>query len=477
MCSKRVGVVFSDNYRQSVCSSPKFLDRFAMVMDLINAYGIVRHLVRIPPLPMVSLDTIRKELTVFHSRASVFVAHFLWLFRICFISYCIPLRTDYIEALCSLQDCYSDESEPAERTKESVFDAFGLSYDCPGFPRVWDYALSTVQGSLAAADVLLRGACQVAINWAGGWHHAKRSEAAGFCYLNDIVLAIHRLQTRLLDRCVSSDSSDAAQPSDHVLYIDLDLHHGDGVEEAFWYSPRVVTFSVHHAASGFFPGTGTWVQDEQDPNSWTFPSGAGRGRYAAFNFPLGTLCCHRNPSVKLYCMKFHSSQNVFGTLLNCLRSSDILVVVLWSWNIFTWQRRFCLCHYFLAFLFSGLQAEGADDLTWTRAVLPVLNMLHALVRPAYVVIQCGGDCLSNDPHRIFNLTNMDPDYIRTLSVSDLEVEENVITTGSYVNALKLVLSWNVPTLILGGGGYDFASTARLWARLTAIAVEHVTGSE
>ncbi|KAF8564718.1 hypothetical protein P879_07581 [Paragonimus westermani] len=383
MCSKRVGVVFSDNYRQSVCSSPKFLDRFAMVMDLINAYGIVRHLVRIPPLPMVSVDTIRKELTVFHS-------------------------ADYIEALCSLQDCYSDESEPAERTKEAVFDAFGLSYDCPGFPRVWDYALSTVQGSLAAADVLLRGACQVAINWAGGWHHAKRSEAAGFCYLNDIVLAIHRLKTRLLDRCVSSDGSDTAQPSDRVLYIDLDLHHGDGVEEAFWYSPRVVTFSVHHAASGFFPGTGTWVQDEQDPNSWTFPSGAGRGRYAAFNFPL---------------------------------------------------------------------AEGADDLTWTRAVLPVLNMLHALVRPAYVVIQCGADCLSNDPHRIFNLTNMDPDYIRTSSMGDLEVEENVATVGSYVNALKLVLSWNVPTLILGGGGYDFASTARLWARLTAIAVEHVIGSE
>ena len=70
---------------------------------------------------------------------------------------------------------------------------------------------------------------QVAINWGGGWHHAQRDEASGFCYVNDIVLAIQHLR-RVYDR---------------VLYIDLDVHHGDGVENAFNFSPKVFTFSMH----------------------------------------------------------------------------------------------------------------------------------------------------------------------------------------------------------------------------------------
>ncbi|KAG1861446.1 hypothetical protein C8R48DRAFT_224987 [Suillus tomentosus] len=75
--------------------------------------------------------------------------------------------------------------------------------------------------------------CDIAVNWAGGLHHAKKSEASSFCYVNDIVLNIlesFRYHTR-------------------VLYIDIDVHHGDGAEEAF--ADRVMTVSFHNMASIF----------------------------------------------------------------------------------------------------------------------------------------------------------------------------------------------------------------------------------
>lgn len=118
---------------------------------------------------------------------------------------------------------------------------------------------------------------QVAINWAGGWHHAKRNEAAGFCYLNDIVLGLHRLL-----RLTEADDNEAMGTDRKrlVMYLDLDLHHDDGVEEAFVHSPRLLTFSVHHASPGFFPGSGS------ETSSFT---GAGHGHFSAFNLPLGNL--------------------------------------------------------------------------------------------------------------------------------------------------------------------------------------------
>ena len=77
------------------------------------------------------------------------------------------------------------------------------------------------------------GPLDVAVNWAGGLHHAKKSEASGFCYVNDIVLAIHALQANFK----------------RILYIDLDVHHGDGVEEAFSATDAVFTFSIHQEPS------------------------------------------------------------------------------------------------------------------------------------------------------------------------------------------------------------------------------------
>lgn len=86
-----------------------------------------------------------------------------------------------------------------------------------------------------------------------------RSEASGFCYVNDIVLGIHVLQ----------------QKFKHILYVDLDAHHGDGVENAFAFSDKVMTLSFHHYQSGYFPGTGK-LSD----------IGKGRGKYFSLNIPL-----------------------------------------------------------------------------------------------------------------------------------------------------------------------------------------------
>jgi acetoin utilization deacetylase AcuC-like enzyme len=80
-------------------------------------------------------------------------------------------------------------------------------------------------GSRDGAINLIKGDSEIAFNWAGGMHHAKRAEASGFCYVNDIVLAILELLKHY----------------QRVLYVDIDIHHGDGVEEAFYLTDRVMT--------------------------------------------------------------------------------------------------------------------------------------------------------------------------------------------------------------------------------------------
>lgn len=93
-------------------------------------------------------------------------------------------------------------------------------------------------GSIGGAVKLNRRQADIAVNWAGGLHHAKKCEASGFCYVNDIVLAILEL----------------LKNHKRVLYIDIDIHHGDGVEEAFYTTDRVMTVSFHKYGDFFFPG-------------------------------------------------------------------------------------------------------------------------------------------------------------------------------------------------------------------------------
>ncbi|KAJ6539885.1 histone deacetylase RPD3 [Mycena vulgaris] len=130
--------------------------------------------------------------------------------------------------------------------------------DNPAFEGVFEFCSISAGGSIAAAQRISSGAADIAINWAGGLHHAKKGEASGFCYINDIVLCILEL----------------LRTHPRVLYIDIDIHHGDGVEEAFYTTDRVMTASFHKFGE-FFPGTGT--QDDR---------GRGRGKGYSLNVPL-----------------------------------------------------------------------------------------------------------------------------------------------------------------------------------------------
>ncbi|CAG8578379.1 15345_t:CDS:2, partial [Racocetra fulgida] len=111
-----------------------------------------------------------------------------------------------------------------------------------------------------AANKLTSGESDIAINWSGGLHHAKRFEASGFCYVNDIVLAILEL-LRFYQR---------------VLYIDIDIHHGDGVEEAFYTTDRVLTSCVDFVKDFNIPllvvgGGGYTIRNVA--RAWTYETG------------------------------------------------------------------------------------------------------------------------------------------------------------------------------------------------------------
>jgi histone deacetylase 1/2 len=112
--------------------------------------------------------------------------------------------------------------------------------DCPCFKGLFDFSQISAGGSLDAAIKLNHQSSDICINWAGGLHHAKKMQASGFCYINDIVLAILEL----------------LKYHNRVLYVDIDVHHGDGVEEAFYATNRVMTVSFHRYGD-FFPGTGS----------------------------------------------------------------------------------------------------------------------------------------------------------------------------------------------------------------------------
>ncbi|KAL7419769.1 histone deacetylase [Cryptotrichosporon argae] len=135
----------------------------------------------------------------------------------------------------------------------------GEGEDCPAFHDLFLFCQQYAGASLAAARKLSQGATDVAVNWSGGLHHAKKGEASGFCYVNDIVLAILEL----------------LRYHPRVLYIDIDIHHGDGVQEAFYLSNRVLTVSFHKYAANFFPGTGNLSE-----------IGSDLGKYFSLNIPL-----------------------------------------------------------------------------------------------------------------------------------------------------------------------------------------------
>lgn len=113
--------------------------------------------------------------------------------------------------------------------------------DDPIFPGMHDASARAVQGTVDGALAVWRGETDHAVNIAGGLHHAMPGAASGFCVYNDVAVAIRAL----LD-------AGAAR----VAYVDVDAHHGDGVQAVFWDDPRVLTVSVHESGRTLFPGSG-----------------------------------------------------------------------------------------------------------------------------------------------------------------------------------------------------------------------------
>lgn len=229
----------------------------------------------------------------------------------------------------------------------TLINSVNVGEDCPVFHGMFQYCQLSAGGSIGGAIKLNHKDVDIAINWAGGLHHAKKSEASGFCYVNDIVLGILEL----------------LKYYKRILYVDIDIHHGDGVEEAFYLTNRVMTVSFHKFGE-YFPGTG----DLRDV-------GHGEGKYYALNFPL---------------------------------------------------------------------KDGIDDQSYESIFKPTMQRVMDWYRPEAIVLQCGADSLAGDRLGCFNLS-----------------------LRGHAMCVDFLKAFNLPTLILGGGGYTIRNVARCWTYETS----------
>lgn len=312
--------------------------RVRMTHELVSTFGLLPHMHLFNPKPASESDLCR-----YHS-------------------------ADYVAFLRSL----TPESHLAEL--QTQLNRFNLGTpDCPVFDGLFSYCQSYTGGSVGGAANLNKGQCDVAINWAGGLHHARRCCASGFCYINDIVIAILELLKH--HQVLYDNQHSTFYPflplvlvlyeihvyvfvSQRVLYLDIDVHHGDGVEEAFYTTDRVMTVSFHKYGD-FFPGTGH-----------IFDIGKSHGKYYSLNVPLD---------------------------------------------------------------------DGIDDESYHALFKPLMAKVMEVFKPEAVVLQCGADSLAGDRLGTFNLTSK-----------------------GHAECVKYMRSFNVPLLLLGGGGYTITNVARCW---------------
>ncbi|MEU7653891.1 acetoin utilization protein AcuC [Micromonospora taraxaci] len=126
--------------------------------------------------------------------------------------------------------------------RDPLFAGYGLgTSDNPVFEGMHESSALIAGATVAAAEAVWRGDARRAVNVAGGLHHAMPARASGFCVYNDPAVAI----ARLLDL-----------GAERIAYVDVDVHHGDGVQQIFWDDPRVLTVSLHETPLALFPGTG-----------------------------------------------------------------------------------------------------------------------------------------------------------------------------------------------------------------------------
>jgi len=221
--SVKTAFLYTDQYFHYDYGSghPLKIDRLRLTYDLCRAYGLFD----LPDAPLIEAEPAgESEILRFHTR-------------------------DYVEVL-----------KQASAGRFRGFYSHGLGFgDNPIFSGLWEWSLLHTGATLQCARLVYEGLVGIAFNMAGGLHHALPDRASGFCYVNDAVLAI----CYFLDR------------GKRVLYLDIDAHHGDGVQWAFYEDPRVLTVSFHQDGSTLFPGTGS-VRE----------TGKGKGLGYAVNVPM-----------------------------------------------------------------------------------------------------------------------------------------------------------------------------------------------
>lgn len=159
-------------------------------------------------------------------------------------------------------DCVKSVSKAPELFIDDFPYIYGLGYgDNPIFKGMYDVACIHVGGTILGSEIVAKGEREHVFSIGGGFHHAMPTKASGFCIFNDIAIAIRRLQSKYNVK--------------KIMYIDIDAHHADGVQNIFYTEQSVLTVSIHESGNFLFPGTG-FVKE----------CGTGAGKGFAINIPL-----------------------------------------------------------------------------------------------------------------------------------------------------------------------------------------------
>jgi acetoin utilization protein AcuC len=244
--------------------------------------------------------------------------------------------------------------ERLKRVSGGVLDSTDLfaglgTDDCPIFSDLYTYACLAGGGTVAAARYLLENHARLAFNPSGGYHHAYADKAGGFCYINDVVIGCKLM----------------AAAGKRVFCLDLDVHHGNGTQSAFYKDPSVFTVSLHESGTTLFP----WGGFETE-----IGEGDGKGFNVNLPFPAGTV----------------------------------------------------------------------DDI-YVPAFNEIVPPLVSAFKPDVLVLETGMDVLSVDPLSHFKMTN-----------------------NGFAELMPVIMKFDLPILMVGGGGYNPQATARAWALLWTI---------
>jgi acetoin utilization protein AcuC len=179
------------------------------------------------------LDPVRVELTVALARAlGVFERPAVR------VEQPVPANDDLLQLVHRPDYLAAVKAAP----EDPFFSGWGLgTVDNPIFERMHEASAHVAGATIVAAETVWRGEALRGVNIAGGLHHAMPARASGFCVYNDPAIGIARLLQLGAER---------------VAYVDIDVHHGDGVQAVFWNDPRVLTISLHQSPLTLFPGTG-----------------------------------------------------------------------------------------------------------------------------------------------------------------------------------------------------------------------------